>query len=215
MASMEITWLGRSCFRLKGKEAIVLTDPFESLRKGSLKADIVTISHEHPGHNCIAAVRGEPKQLRGPGEYEVKGVFIYGLQTFHDEVRGRARGKNTVFHIELDGIKVCHLGDLGHVLSAEQVGEIGDVDVLLVPVSGGTTIGAAEAAELTNLLDPKLVIPMHFHPGEEKSNLSLKAFLQEMGLKTLTPVPKLTIAKTSLPTETQVILLSISQKGTP
>jgi len=211
LASVEITWLGRSCFQLKGKEAIVLTDPFEGLREGSLEADIVTLSHEHPGHSCVGAVRGEPKLLRGPGEYEVKGVFIYGLQTFHDGVRGRARGKNTVFLIELDGIKVCHLGDLGHVLSAEQVGEISDTDVLLVPVGGGTTIGAAEAAELVNLIDPKLVIPMHFHPEEEKSNLSLKAFLQEMGLKTLTPVPKLAITKTSLPTETQVILLKSGQ----
>ena len=199
--------MGWSCFRLKGKEVIVLTDPFEGLREGSLEADIVTVSHEHPGHNCIAAVKGEPKLLHGPGEYEAKGVFIYGLQTFHDAVKGRIRGKNTVFLIELDGIKVCHLGDLGHVLSAEQVGEISDADVLLVPVGGGPTIGAAEAAELVNLIDPKLVIPMHFRPEGEKSEAGLKALLQEMALKTLTPVPKLAVTRTSLPLETQVILL--------
>lgn len=210
MAGVEITWLGWSCFRLKGKEVIVLTDPYEGLRK-VLEADIVTISHGHPGHNYPAAVKGEAKLLRGPGEYEIRGVFIYGLQAFHDGVRGRARGKNTIFLIELDGIKACHLGDLGHMLSAEQAGELSDTDVLLVPVGGGTTISPAEAAELVNLIDPKLVIPMHFHPGEEKSNLSLKAFLQEMGLKALTPIPKLAITKTSLPTETQVILLESGQ----
>ncbi len=207
MASVEITWLGWSCFRLKGRETIILTDPYEGLQEGSLEADIVTISHEHPGHNYTAAVKGEPKLLHGPGEYEIKGVFIYGLQTFHDGVRGRARGKNTIFLIELDGIKVCHLGDLGHVLSAEQAGELSDTDVLLIPVGGGSTIGAAEAAELTNLIDPKLVIPMHLRPEGEKSSAGLKAFLQEMGLKELVPVPKLAITRTSLPTETQVVLL--------
>lgn len=206
---MEINWLGHSCFRLKGKKFLIITDPFEGLQTGSLLADIVTVSHDHPGHSFVTAVKDEPKIIPGPGEYEIKGIFIYGLRTFHDGVKGKSRGKNTAFLIETEGIKVCHLGDLGHGLSSEQVEELSDTDVLLVPVGGGSTIGAAEAAQIVNLIDPKLVIPMHFRTEKNKSNLApLDKFLQEMGLRNISPVPELTVTEKNLPPETQVVVLS-------
>jgi len=209
---MEIVWLGHSCFRLKGKEAVIVTDPYEGLKADSLLADIVTVSHEHPGHSFLTAMKDEPKVLRGPGEYEIRGAFIYGFRTFHDNVRGRARGKNIIFLIQADGVKVCHLGDLGHVLSAEQVEELSDTDVLLVPMGGDSTIGAAEAAEVVNLIDPKLVIPMHFQSQKGKPNSApLSKFLQEMGLRVASPLPKLAVTKTNLPAETQVVVLEPSQ----
>jgi len=150
--------------------------------------------------------------FHGPGEYEVAGVFTYGVGTFHDSAKGVERGKNTVYLIEIDDVRVCHLGDLGHILSAAQVQEVSDAEVLLVPVGGVSTIGASVAAELVNLIDPKVVIPMHFKTRAEKMELEpLDKFLKEMGLKELSPLPKLTINKSSLPTEPQVIMLDYKQ----
>ncbi|PIU54830.1 MAG: lactamase, partial [Chloroflexi bacterium CG07_land_8_20_14_0_80_51_10] len=112
---MEITWLGHSCFRLRGKGATVVTDPFDKTsgyHLGKITADIVTVSHDHPQHSFVSGIGGEPKVLRAPGEYEIAGVFIYGIKTFHDSNKGQTRGKNTAYLMEIDDIKVCHLGDL-------------------------------------------------------------------------------------------------------
>lgn len=208
---MEITWLGHSCFRMKGKEAILLTDPFEKslgYPLGKPSADIVTVSHPHPNHSNVAAVGGAPRVLRGPGEYEIAGVFITAIGTFHDKEGGGKHGKNIVYLIEVDEVTVCHLGDLGHVPSPDQAEAMSPVDVLLVPIGGVSTIGASEAAETIGLLDPKIVIPMHYKT--EAINLELEPlerFLKEMGLKELAAQPRLMVSRSNLPEVTQVVLL--------
>ena len=208
---MEISWLGHSCFRLKGSQATVITDPYPpelGYKLGKPTARIVTLSHQHPGHSYVKGVGGEPKVVRGPGEYEISGVLITGIATFHDGEKGQKRGKNTVYHIEMDEIAVCHLGDLGHVLNVEQVEEIDNVDILLLPVGGISTINAPVAAEVVRQLEPKAVIPMHYQTPALKRELEpVGRFLKEIGAKDIAPQPKLTISKSHLPESTQVFLL--------
>lgn len=210
---MEITWLGHACFRLKGKDVTVITDPYEKSIGYSLgrpQADIVTVSHDHFDHNYIQGIGGDFKVVKGPGEYEIKNVFIKGIATFHDSEGGKARGRNTIFSITLDDIVVCHLGDLGHVLTQAQAEEIEAVDVLLVPVGGVYTINAVQAAEVVSLLEPKIVIPMHYQTEVLSLGRPLDPvdrFIKEMGLKSLAPQPKLVVARNTLPEETQVVVL--------
>jgi L-ascorbate metabolism protein UlaG (beta-lactamase superfamily) len=209
---IEITWLGHSCFKIKGKEATVLTDPYDEsigYALGEPKANIVTSSHPHPGHGFISGVGGQPRIVRGPGEYEIAGIFITGIATFHDSTKGSERGKNTVYLIEMDDMRLCHLGDLGCPLTAEQAEEIDSVDVLLVPVGGLSTIDAATAVETVRLLQPRIVIPMHFQTEVLRIQLApVDRFLREMGIKAgLSAQPKLSINKTGLSEETQVVLL--------
>jgi L-ascorbate metabolism protein UlaG (beta-lactamase superfamily) len=210
---MEITWLGHDCFRLKGKDVTVLTDPYDKSighALGRPQADIVTVSHDHFDHNNVKAVSGAPKVIKGPGEYEIKNVFIKGVATFHDADGGNSRGRNTVYTITLDDVVVCHLGDLGHPLTQAQAEEIDDVDVLLVPVGGFYTIDAGQASEVVSLLEPKIVIPMHYQTDVLTLRQTLDPvdkFLKEMGLKSLTPQPKLVVARTTLPEQTQVVVL--------
>jgi len=209
---MEITWLGHSCFRLKGKQATVITDPFSpasGYTLGKVTAEIVTVSHAHPGHSYIQGVGGEPRILKSPGEYESAGVLTVGVHTYHDNEKGAQRGKNTAFVIDVDDVMICHLGDLGHVLTAEQVAEIDGVDVLLIPVGGGSTIDAVQAAQIVRQLEPKVVIPMHYKTDALKRELeTADRFLKEMGVKEAVPQPKLTVTKNSLPLTMQVTILS-------
>ena len=212
MMVIEITWLGHSCFRIKGKGATLLTDPYDEsigYSLGNPKANIVTSSHPHPGHSFTSGVGGEPRVVRGPGEYEISGVFINGIGTFHDAVKGRERGRNTVYLIEMEDMTLCHLGDLGHPLSTEQVAEIASVDVLLIPVGGFSTIDAATAAETVRLLQPRIVIPMHFQTEVLSFQLApAERFLREMGIKAgLSAQPRLSITKAGLSEETQVAVL--------
>ncbi len=208
---MEIIWLGHSCFRLRGREATLITDPYDrslGYALGRLSAQIVTVSHHHPDHDNVASIGGSPKIIDGPGEFEIAGVLISGIPTFHDPQEGKLRGRNTVYLIELDDLTIVHLGDLGHPLSAEQAEELTPVDVLLVPVGGGTTITAEQAAEAVSLLEPKIVIPMHYLvPGLQRELDPATKFLKEMGLDEAAPQPKLTITPASLPPETQVMVL--------
>ncbi|MFP3975424.1 MAG: MBL fold metallo-hydrolase [Dehalococcoidia bacterium] len=208
---MEINWLGHSCFRLKNKDATIITDPFDETAGYAvkpLKADIVTVSHEHPRHSTVDNVEGDPKVLRGPGEYEIKGVFIYGIRTFRDSDQGKTKGKNTAYLIELDGVKICHLGDLGHALSAAQVEDMSDTDILLIPVGGVSTVDASTAAEVVNVIGPRIVIPMHYKTETTGIQLEpLDKFLKEMGVKEVSPIPKLNVNKSGLPDETQVVVL--------
>lgn len=204
--------MGHSCFLIKGKDAAVVTDPYDesigySLR--SLAADVVTISHSHPGHSFASGVDAVRKVVRGPGEYEVAGVVINGIGTFHDAKEGTERGRNTVYLIEIDEMTLCHLGDLGHPLSSAQVEELSGVDVLLVPVGGVSTIDAAVAAETVRQLEPKVVIPMHYHTEVLRFTLDpVDGFLKEMGTKAdLAPQSKLSATKANLPEETRVVLL--------
>ncbi|MFH1646831.1 MAG: MBL fold metallo-hydrolase [Chloroflexota bacterium] len=208
---MDITWLGHSCFRIKGNQATVITDPFSpdlGYALGKPTADIVTVSHQHPSHSYIQGIGGEPKVVRGPGEYEISNVLIIGVATYHDAVKGQTRGKNTVYLMGLDGVAMCHLGDLGHVLNDEQVEEIGNVDVLLLPVGGVSTINATMAAEVIRKLEPKAVIPMHYKTDSVSRELDpVGDFLKEMGMENIESRPKLTISKSNLPLSTQVFLL--------
>lgn len=209
--AMDITWLGHSCFKLKGSRATVITDPYSpelGYSLGKTTARIVTISHQHPGHCYAQGVGGEPKVVERPGEYEIGGVLIIGIATFHDKEGGKKRGKNTVYLLEIDEISICHLGDLGHVLTGEQVEEIDDVDVLLLPVGGVSTINAATAAEVVRQIEPKVVIPMHYKtPALKKELEPADRFLKEIGAKQVEPLPKLSLSKSSLPPTTQVFLL--------
>jgi L-ascorbate metabolism protein UlaG (beta-lactamase superfamily) len=208
---MEIIWLGHSCFRIRGKEATIVTDPFDKTLGYPVKkptASIVTVSHQHPQHSNLGGVTGSPRVISRPGEYEIANVFINGIATFHDGVRGEQRGKNIVYNIQIEELSICHLGDLGHVPTAEQIEQMSDVDILMVPVGGGATIGATEAVETISLLQPKLVIPMHFKTEAVRMELApLEPFLKEMGVKESTSQPKLSVTKSSLPTETNVVVL--------
>ena len=208
---MEVKWLGHSCFRLKGKSTIVVTDPYSpdtGYTLGKVNADIVTVSHQHPGHNNTEAVSGTHRIVQGPGEYEIGEVIIIGIAAFHDDKKGAVRGKNTAYLMEIDEISVCHLGDIGHQLTDSEVEELGVVDVLLVPVGGKSTIDASTAAQVVRQLDPKIVIPMHFQTPDHKGDLApVEKFLKEMGKDDIEPQPKLTISRTNLPPTTQVVVL--------
>lgn len=208
---MEITWLGHSCFRLRGSEATVITDPYApqvGYTLGKPKADIVTVSHQHSDHNYVQGISGA-RVIGGPGEYEISNVLVIGVATYHDEAWGAQRGKNTVYLIEMDEVTICHLGDLGHVLTSEQTGELDNVDVLLIPVGGVYTIDARLAAEVVRQLDPKMVIPMHYRTPVLTMELEpVDRFLRELGVSNLEPHPKLSVTKSNLPDSLQVHLLS-------
>ena len=184
---MEITWLGHACFRLKAKEATVVTDPYSKtigLTPPRVQADIVAVSHDHAGHNHAAGVGGNPKIISGPGEYEIRNVFITGIAAFHDGNQGKSHGKVTIYLIEMEDLVVCHLGDLGHVPTQEQVEAIGRVDVLLVPVGGGDSLNASQAAEVVGLLEPRAVIPMHYQTDGLTTTLDpITRFSKEMGAR--------------------------------
>ena len=213
---MEINWLGHSCFRIKGSHATVITDPYSSASGytlGKQTARIVTVSHPHPEHSNTAAIGGDAKVVKGPGEYEIGGVMIIGMTTFHDAEKGKTKGKNTAYVIEIDDITVCHLGDLGHALSAEQAEELGNIDVLLVPVGGVSTINASGAAEVVRQLEPKIVIPMHYKtPALKRALEPVEKFLTEMGTKDVAPQPKVSITRANMPLTMQVCLLDYKTK---
>ncbi|HEX4715330.1 MAG TPA: MBL fold metallo-hydrolase [Ktedonobacteraceae bacterium] len=214
---MEISWLGHSCFQLKGKSVTLITDPFspqadDASGLGKFSASIVTISHDHPGHNYAMGVGGNPRVVRGPGEYEISDVLITGVASYHDNERGKALGRNTIYVIHMDDMVICHLGDLGHTLQEEQLEEVADADVLLIPVSGQHTINAAQAAEVISQGEPRIVVPMHYTLPEGDAPNPLEKFCREMGIEASHSQPKLNIARTTLPAETQVIILEKRQK---
>lgn len=198
---MEIYPLGHSSFRIKGKTVTVVMDPY--LKQSD--ADIVTISHDHQDHNVLDKISGTPFVVNGPGEYEIKGVTVVGVATFHDDQNGGERGANTAYKINIDGINVCHLGDLGHKLSDEQLDQIGDVDILLIPVGGKFTIDAKMAAQVVTQIEPLVVIPMHY--GGKLDLEPKEHFLSEMGTEGIMVQPKLVISKDKLPETTTVVVL--------
>ena len=210
---MDIFWYGQSAFKVKGKQATVVFDPFDPIKLGlklpkDLTSDMVLQSHDHFDHNNLS-VTGEAVKITGPGEYEVKGVIASGVPTFHDAQKGADRGKNTVYNVEVDGVRIVHLGDLGHTLEEKQIEEIGTVDILLIPVGGVFTIDAKDAARVVSQLDPKIVIPMHYMIDGLTVELNpLDSFLKEMSLDAVEPLPKLSITKDKLPDEMQVVVLS-------
>lgn len=176
---------------------------------GRVRADIVTISHHHPGHDRVEAMTGECKVIDGPGEYEIKDVFITGVRTYHDDERGARDGHNTVYVIHIDDLVFCHLGDLGHPLSSDQVDQIGAIDVLMVP-AGGRSLSVARAAEVISQLEPGLVVPMHYATASTTATAlePLDKFSREMGLQEVVARDKLVVRKADIPETTQVVVLS-------
>ena len=209
---MEISWLGHSCFQLRGKNVTLITDPFSPQlghSLGKISAPIVTISHNHPGHNFASGVDGDPRIVRGPGEYEISDVLITGVASYHDNKHGQELGRNTIYIIHMDDLVICHLGDLGHVLQEEQLEEVADADMLLVPIGGQHTINATQAAEVISQVEPHIVIPMHYSPPIDDIPNPLDKFCREMGIEAINPQLKLSITRSALPAETQIIILSI------
>lgn len=208
---MEITWLGHGCIRLKGRDSVVLMDPCPKSTGYSLgrqTADIVTVSHDHPDHNYVESLTGTPRRLDAPGEYEIGGVMVTGVRTFHDDQRGKERGGNTAFVVEVDEVRICHLGDIGHVPTQEQSEQLSDIDVLLVPVGGHGTINAATASEVISQIEPKLVVPVHYATESSTAELDpLDSFIKQMGITAPAAQAKLTVTRSSLPAETQVVVL--------
>jgi L-ascorbate metabolism protein UlaG (beta-lactamase superfamily) len=209
---MEIIWYGHACFRLRGNQGTVITDPYDKtvgLTLPPLKADVVTISHDTPHHNYVAGLKGEFQVINGPGEYEIRDIFVTGIRMTSaksDNQGGSA--KNNVFVIELEEIKCCHLGDLDHVPSQSQVEDMGNIDVLMIPVGGKSALNASQAAEVINLIEPLMVIPMHYQlPGLTIDFEPVDKFLKEMGISKSEVVPSLRITKSTMPEETQVVVL--------
>ncbi|HZY40896.1 MAG TPA: MBL fold metallo-hydrolase [Anaerolineae bacterium] len=215
---VEITWLGHSCFRLRDRSATVVTDPYGKdigLILPRVRADIVTLSHDADDHNYVKGVKGEFRVLTGPGEYEVSSVFVTGLELRGSKKKETAAGpRNTVFLFEFDDLTVCHLGDLNIVPTQAQVEEaLGAVDVLLIPVGGEESLNASQAAEVVSLLEPHIVIPMHYHVPDITLNLDpVGKFLKEMGLDKVQPQESLKISRSGLPDETQIVLLELKSK---
>ncbi len=212
---MDITWYGQSCFRLRFKGATIITDPYSSeigLKLPRQKAEIATISHDHRDHNNTRGVGGEPVFFSGAGEYERAGIFLFGIATFHDRRNGRDRGRNTAFLIEGDDLSICHLGDLGHVPTQAQIEQLNALDVLFIPVGGGPTLNASEAAEVVGLLGPRFVVPMHYQlPGLKIKLDPVSKFLREMGVDKVTSQEGLRVVAVSEPHETQIVVLEPKQ----
>jgi L-ascorbate metabolism protein UlaG (beta-lactamase superfamily) len=210
---MEITWFGLSCFRLTERGlASIVTDPYDHHISGyeplKLKAEVVTISHDAPGHNNAAVVKGKTHVLTGPGEYEIGGVFITGVQT-NGVKRDSDELRNTLYVFDYEGLTVAHLGDLRRVPSQAEVEALGNVHVVLVPVGGGGGLSPSKAVEVVSLIEPGIVIPMHYSlPGSLLKLGPVSKFLKEMGIGNLEPLPSLKITASGVPEETRVVLLS-------
>ena len=209
---MDITWLGHACFRIRGSQAIIITDPFPpdlGYTLGKQAADIITVSHQHPSHSYFQGINTQHRLVKSPGEYEISGVLILGISTYHDAVKGQSKGKNTAYLMEVDGVAICHLGDIGHILSDDQIEELGNVDILMLPVGGVSTINASMAAETVRKVDPKVVIPMHYKTPQIKRDLEpVENFLKEMGQTSVEPRPKFSASRTNLPLSLQVVVLT-------
>jgi L-ascorbate metabolism protein UlaG (beta-lactamase superfamily) len=207
----EFRFFGHNCVRIKAREATVLTDPVGRATGYVMPkqtADIVTISHDHPGHANLTAVKPDYQVVNGPGEYEMHEVFITGIRTYHDTEQGKERGYNTAYLIELEGMRIVHLGDLGHPLSTEQTEALDDCDVLLVPAGGGDIISPEQAAELVGQLGPKVVIPLQYAtPVGDKKLGDLVQFCKSLGVEVPAPEEKLVLRHSDLGETVRVIPL--------
>jgi L-ascorbate metabolism protein UlaG (beta-lactamase superfamily) len=218
---VELSWYGRTCIRLRGRDAVVVHDPYQAVvgpTGRGITGDITTFSHpddtplprakgrhSRDGSTVMPSSLDESFVLDGPGEYEVKDVLITGVRTYRDDSRGRERGRNVAFVVELDGVHTIHLGDVGHLLTEEKLADIGTVDVACIPIGGA--LSANKAAELIAQLDPKLVVPMPVCDDEAACEEALAKFIHEMGGTAVPAQPKLTITVSSLPSETTTVRL--------
>lgn len=216
---MEIKYLGHASFFIKTKDACVVTDPFNSdigVKFPKTEADIVTISHQHADHNNVSGVAGAPLIVEWPGEFEKNKVRIIGYKSYHDKKQGAERGENILYKIEAEGITILHCGDLGFVPDDKLLDEIGDVDILCVPVGGFYTINSAEAVELIKTMEPSIVIPMHYnhsHLNQETfANLApVEDFLKKMNVENGSPLPKLVVKKEDLVEEEMKVVVLNSE----
>ncbi len=217
---MELTWYGRTCVRLRGKDAVVVADPYQAVvgpTGRGITGDVVTFSH--PDDTPLPRAKGKRSRdgttllpsslddafvLDGPGEYEVRDVLLTGVRSYRDEARGAERGKGVTFAVEIDGVHVIHLGDIGHLLSEEKLSDIGTVDIVCVPLGG--TLTPTKAAALVAQLDPRIVVPMPVCDEDADCLEALTKFFHEMGAEPVTQ-PKLSVTATSLPLETTTVLL--------
>ncbi|PIV46943.1 hypothetical protein COS21_02720 [bacterium (Candidatus Gribaldobacteria) CG02_land_8_20_14_3_00_41_15] len=215
---MQITWRGQSCFEITVKnkengETTIVFDPFAEeagLKLPKLSADILLVSHNHADHNNVKAVGGDYFLIDSAGEYEIKDVFVQGIKAWHDNQGGKERGEVMIYKIEAEGIKVCHLSDLGQKeLTSEQLEQIGDIDVLFLPVGGKYTIDAKDASEIVSQIEPRIVIPMHYKLPNQKTDIDgVERFLKVMGEVAIQPEKKLKITAKNLPAEeTKIIIL--------
>lgn len=212
---MEITFLGHSSFRIKTKNATLVTDPFDpkivGIKFPPIDADIVTISHQHQDHNNKSSVKGATKVIEGAGEYEIKEVSIIGFSTFHDKKNGEERGPNIIYVYEAEGLRLAHLGDLGHKLSEDLIEEIGEINILMIPVGGEVSLNADEATEVVRSIEPNIIIPMHYQEEGLNQQMFSKLspvdeFLKEIGTS-VEKLPKLSIKDVDITEETKVIVL--------
>jgi L-ascorbate metabolism protein UlaG (beta-lactamase superfamily) len=216
----EIRWFGHNCFRIRAREATVLSDPVGRQTGFSLPkqtVDVVTISRDHPATANLDALKPPaagappPTIIRGPGEYEVHDVFVTGIRTYHDDQDGAARGHNTVYLLELEGMVVCHLGDLGHTMTEEQAEAMPKVDVVMIPIGGGGVLDPTKAAEVVAQLEPKLVIPMHYATAQGDKTLgALEPFCKELGIAVPPAEDKLTLRQSDLAETMRVLPLAVS-----
>lgn len=215
---MQITWKGQSCFQLstqktKNGPVGIVIDPYGpeiGLKVPNLSADILLVTHGHPDHNNVRAVSGNPFIIVDPGEYEIKDVYIRGIPSWHDSSDGKERGSNTIYVIDAEDLRVCHLGDLGQKeLTDDQLEAIGEVDILMIPVGGNYTISEKEAMKVISQIEPKITIPMHYAIPKLKAKIDgVEGFLKELGIKSLAPESKLTIRKKDiLPDEAKIVVL--------
>jgi len=212
---MEITYLGHASFKIKGKGVTLITDPYNEemvgMKYAKTDGEIVTVSHHHPDHDAVGNISNIKKIVDGPGEYEIAGVSIIGISTYHDAVKGAERGKNTIYVIEMDDLRLLHLGDLGHSLTDGQLKEIGAIDILFIPVGGFYTIDAKTAVAVQKQIGASIVIPMHYKHPELKPELADKLtgvedFLTESGLRT-EKMPKLVIKKDAINSEEEYAVI--------
>ncbi len=202
---MNIRWFGHACFRLETKDLSLLIDPFPKeigLKPPRINDQIVLVSHDHFDHSNIADVLAETFVIRGPGEYEKKGIYVQGIESFHDNTQGTQRGFNTIFVITMEDMRIAHLGDLGQdKLTSEQIEELGDIDILMIPVGGKYTINGSLAVEVVKQVEPKIIIPMHYKvPGLTIDIEGNEKFLKEIGLPP-EEVDVFKILKKNLPVE--------------
>lgn len=213
---MRISWYGQSCFKILTGNTTIITDPFNKdvgLKPIRCEAEIVIVSHDHRDHNNVSAVKGSPFVINGPGEYEFEGIDIKGCDSFHDNEQGKERGQNTLYVIEAESIRVCHLGDLGQrELTSEQLERLGAVDILMIPVGDIYTIGSEEAVNIINQIEPKIVIPMHYKIPQLTIKLQgIDGFLKEIGAEKEV-IDQLIIKKKELAKEDKmkVIVMKVS-----
>lgn len=217
---VDLSWYGQACFRVKGKAAGVVIDPYDpnftGLKPLKLDADIVCVTHDHEDHNNIGAVKAaeddkSPFVISGPGEYEISEVNIVGIDSFHDDKQGAERGKNTIYLITIDEVNIVHLGDLGQKkLTQEQIEQLSVCDILLIPVGGVYTMDAKDAPDIIAQIEPKIIVPMHYKVDGLKFALApVGGFLKAMGKENVAEVAKLSVSRERLPEEPEVVVLEM------